>query len=204
MVLVSKRKRNNETELPAHVVYEEIDGKALPYKGFRDVLANKKQIEEIVGSSQLQAYIVSLIYGFLFNRINRKEYWLLTNEPGVHISRGTNLSNDIAIYARDSGLDIFSKEYAKFPPKIAIEVDTKIEFDEETYPGADQYVLHKSQKLIDFGTEKVVWVLTESRRIFVLEAGKPVKIVDFDADIPLVDGCIVNLNQLLKEEGVQF
>lgn len=204
MVLASKSKRIKGTALPANLVFEEIDGRALPYKGFREVLANRKQVEEIVGSSELQSFIVSLIYGFLFNKVDRKRFLLLTNEPGLHISKGTNLANDIAIYPKINPKHSLAKTYSRNPPKIAIAVDVKIELDEETYVGQHDYVLHKSQKLIDFGTEKIVWILTESRKIVVIQAETPRQTLDFDSDIPLVDDCILNLAQLLKDEGVDF
>ena len=80
----------------------------------------------------------------------------------------------------------------------------KIEFDEETFDSPQFYMLAKSQKLLDFGTEKVVWILTESKKIFVIIPGKEWKIVDFDTDIPILDDCVLNLAKLLEEEGVEY
>ena len=204
MVLASKTKRKKITILPAYVVYEEIDGKALPYKGFKEVLSKEKKIEEIMGSSALQAYIVHLLNGFLFNSLDRKKYFILTNESGVNLSKGNNLANDVAIFLRDESNSFLKKEYMKSAPILAIEVDTKIEFDEETYEEPKDYFVNKSNKLLEFGTEKVIWILTESKKIFIAVPGKEWKIVDFDSDILLVDNCILNLDKLLKEEGVEF
>jgi len=45
---IASQKKKKETVLPAFLVYEEIDGKALPYTGFKDVLTKKKKVEEII------------------------------------------------------------------------------------------------------------------------------------------------------------
>jgi len=197
------KKKKKETVLPAYLVYEEIDGKALPYKGFKEVLAKTKKVEEIMGSSTLQGVIVFLIGWFLGNNLSRKKYWISTSEAGVHLEKGTNLANDIHIFPKVDN-PVLGKEYLKGAPKIAIEIDTKIEFDEETFPSTQFYMLAKSQKLLDFGTEKVVWILTESKKIFVIIPGKEWKIVDFDTDIPILDDCVLNLAKLLEEEGVEY
>ena len=115
-----------------------------------------------MGSSALQAYIVHLLNGFLFNSLDRKKYFILTNESGVNLSKGNNLANDVAIFLRDESNSFLKKEYMKSAPIIAIEVDTKIEFDEETYEEPKDYFVNKSNKLLEFGTEKVIWILTSS------------------------------------------
>jgi len=198
------KKKKKETVLPAYLVYEEIDGKALPYKGFKEVLAKTKKVEEIMGSGALQSFIVSLVYGFLFTHLDRKKYFPFTNEAGLHLEKGNNLANDIAVYSKSLGKSLLQEKYMNTPPIVAIEVDTKIEFDEETFDSPQFYMLAKSQKLLDFGTEKVVWILTESKKIFVIIPGKEWKIVDFDTDIPILDDCVLNLAKLLEEEGVEY
>ena len=50
-------------KIPAQLIYEEFGGRVYYRKGYRAVLTKKKTIEEIIGSSSLQAFLVSIIHG---------------------------------------------------------------------------------------------------------------------------------------------
>ena len=52
--------RSPVIEVPEYLVYEVMDGKPIPYRGFREVLNNNKILEDIMGSSGLQSFIISL------------------------------------------------------------------------------------------------------------------------------------------------
>ncbi len=41
------------TAIPESLVYERLDGQPIYYQGYRDVMAGRKTIEEIIGSSTL-------------------------------------------------------------------------------------------------------------------------------------------------------
>jgi hypothetical protein len=58
--------------------------------------------------------------------------------------------------------------------------------------------------MLAFGTEKVIWVTTKSKKIFVSSKTERWYLVDFHEDIPIFDDCILNLAQILNDEGVQF
>ena len=98
MIVLEKKPKINIKKIPKYLIYEELDGKLLPYKGFRDVLKGNKKIEDIMGSSSLQAFIVSIVNFFIAKSINRKKYLVVSNEAGLHVDVGSNLANDIAIY----------------------------------------------------------------------------------------------------------
>jgi hypothetical protein len=114
--------------IPASLIYETLNGRPLYRKGYKEVIANLKTPEEIIGSSDLQAIMVSILHGFLFNQINRKKYLLTTSESGLRIATGNNLSNDIAIFDKEKV--IIKGKYFDIPPKVVIEVDVKIELEE--------------------------------------------------------------------------
>jgi len=139
---------------------------------------------------------------FLGNNLGRKKYWISKSKAGVHLEKGINLANDIHLFPK-TDRPVLGKEYLKGAPKIAIDTDTKIEFGEETFSSLQFYMPAKSQKLFDFGSEKVVCILTESKKIFVIIPGKELKIVDFDTHIPIPDDYVMNLARLLQEEGVE-
>jgi len=50
MLVVAKKRKPKIRKIPSYLVYEEINGKPLPYKGYLDVLSGKKKFKEIMGS----------------------------------------------------------------------------------------------------------------------------------------------------------
>ena len=87
-------------KVPDVLVYEEMDGKSIYYRGYRDVLAKQKKPEDIMGCSDVQGIIVSTVLRFLFRELPEDQYEIITNEVGLHLERGNNLSSDIVIYQR--------------------------------------------------------------------------------------------------------
>jgi hypothetical protein len=200
MITLEKQPKINIKKIPSYLIYEELDGKLLPYKGFREVLKGIKKIEDIMGSSSLQAFIVSIVNFYIANFINRKKYLIVTNEAGLHVDAGNNIANDIAIYEKENL--ILDEKYFTKAPKIAIEIDVKIDLSLTEWTNEWDYVIAKSNKMLDFGTEKVIWITTKSKKIFVSSKTERWYLVDFHEDIPLFDGCVLNLQSLLDEEGV--
>ncbi len=195
--------KSGESDIPAYLVREEFGGRKWYYKGYKDVLNKTKKNEEVMGSSSLQSMLVMLISGFLFNKINRKKYALVSNEAGLHVANNENLANDIAVYNKEDV--IFTNKYFNVPPRLVIEVDIKIDFSEidEEHKGLE-YVLEKSQLMIDFGVERIIWVSTSTRKIMVFSKTERWYITTFDETVPLFDGHELNLAQLLKDEDLQF
>ncbi len=202
MVVIATKRRPKILKIPAHLVYEELDGQALPYRGYLEVLSGKKTFEEIMGSRSLQAVLVSIINWFISNNINRKKYLVASNESGLHVSSGSNLANDIAIFEKDK--ITLTDKYFDVSPKIVIEVDIKIALEGTGLTSDLEYMLNKSQKMLDFGVEKVIWITTQTKKIFVITANAPWYLVNYDENIPLLDDCILNLAQLLKDEEIEY
>jgi len=202
MVVIATKRRPKFLKIPAHLVYEELDGQALPYRGYLEVLSGKKTFEEIMGNSSLQAVLVSIINWFVNNNINRKKYLVASNESGLHVSSGSNLANDIAIFEKDK--ITLTDKYFDVSPKIVIEVDIKIALEGTGLTSDLEYMLNKSQKMLDFGVEKVIWITTQTKKIFVITPNAPWYLVNYDENITLLDDCILNLAQLLKDEEIEY
>jgi hypothetical protein len=47
-------------KIPLALIYEIIDGKPIYYKGYREVIAGTKTIEEIMGASTLQNFLYNI------------------------------------------------------------------------------------------------------------------------------------------------
>ncbi len=155
-----------EKPIPKALIYEEMDGKPIYYKGYQKVLSGEVTIESIIGSSELQTYIVSTVLRFLYRNLPADQFFIGTNEPGLHLSLSSNLSNDILIYRKaDLSISRSSIYYFSKPPLVAIEVDVKA--TPENFASELDYFNQKTGKLLEFGVQKVLWITTASRRITV-------------------------------------
>ncbi len=186
------------------LVYETLGGRDLYYRGYKDVLIGKKTKEEIMSCSSLQGVLVSLLNGILFGLINRKSYLLSTNELGIHIAKGDNLGIDIAIFEKQT-LKKLNDKFFDIPPKIVIEFDVKVDISIADFPAkAMDYIFDKSQKLLDFGVEKVVWITTQTKKKFIASKTQTWIVIDWHTDFDLMEGCSLNIKQLLDDEEVAY
>lgn len=198
-----KAAEKQKQEIPAAFVKEVIDGVPYYYKGYKAVLNQTKTLEEIMGSSSLQAEIITYLLEVILLKIGRKKYRIYTNEIGSHLSHKNNLSHDIAIFDKTVLTpDKINTCYTDVPAKVIIEVDV----DTETLlPSAEiDYAIAKTNKVFEFGTEKIIWVLSKSHKVLLAEPNKDWLIVDWNKDIELLDGHTFNIGQYLQEEGIQL
>ncbi|MCE7073278.1 Uma2 family endonuclease [Dyadobacter sp. CY327] len=188
--------------IPDVLIHEIIDGIPLYRKGYRDVLAKTKTVEDIMGSSSLQAFLITYLTIWIGKQIDEHKYHILTNEAGLHLDRKNNLAGDLLIF--DSSkltIDKINKNYASVPPLISIEVDIDIALEDLT---AHNYINLKTRKLLDFGTEKVIWFLTESKKVMVATHDDGWQSFDWNCDVEILDGITCNVGQYLKDKGSEF
>jgi Uma2 family endonuclease len=123
----------------------------------------------------------------------------LTNEAGLHLDHRSNLSNDIAIYeTRVLTPDKINRKYVDVPPKIAIEIDIDGDVEHLTEAG---YIYKKTQKMLTFGTEKVVWVLTAAQ-VVIVATNEKIETFNWHKDIELMVGQSFNIGQYLDKKGI--
>ena len=185
-------------KVPNSLVWEILDGQVLYRRGYKDVMKKLKTIEEIMGTSSYQSLINSYFLGILFSQLDLQKYDILTNEIGVHFKKNDNTSNDIAIYNRLSASQI-SRKYTDYPAKVVIEID--IDIDPDSMSDFD-YLNKKTQKMLDFGVEKVIWVLTNSKQVIVATSDKSWQTLDWSVEIELFDGLTFNIQAYLIERGI--
>lgn len=196
-------KRRNP-KVPDHLIYEVLGRRTLYYKGYKDVLKGLKNPEEIMGCSDIQGLVVSTLHGHLYGMIDRKVYALTTNESGLTIPKVGRLANDIAIFNKESITELRGK-YFRVPPKVAIEVDVKADISLDEYPAGEQdYIFDKTDKLLAFGVERVIWFTTKSKKTFIATKGEKWVVQTWEDDVTIVDGCGLNLAQLLRDEAILF
>jgi hypothetical protein len=189
------------SKIPDSLIYEIMDGKPLNRKGYKDVLTKKKKSEDVMGTSGLQSLIISYIVKELFLNLDSTKYEILFNELGIHLDKNDNLAGGINIF--DSSIltaDKINKHYAKVAPKVVIEVDIKI--DVENQKDLD-YINRKTEKLHDFGVEKVIWIFTEMRTVLVATPNQPWQFVRWHNDINILDTTKINIMSYLIQKGIE-
>lgn len=195
-----KRKVGELAEVPDSLIFEVLDGKPVYFKGYEDVLNGTKHQEEIMGISGLQGILLSYLVELIFTKIGSKEYRILFNEIGVHINHQQNLASDIGIYDRKLvTADKITTKYLDVPAKVFIEVDIKA--DVQDY-GETGYIKKKTQLLLDFGADKVLWILSKPKLVITATPDGKWSFDEWDMDVELMDGHVFNIGNYLASEGI--
>jgi Uma2 family endonuclease len=200
---VSVVKKANQAKkapkIPDNLIWEMIDGKPLYRRGYKDVLRKTKKIEEIMGSSGYQSILIGYLMRVLNRQLDYTRYDIFSSESGLHLDKNSNFSNDIAIHEILSA-DKITKKYLNVPPKIAIEIDISIDPDSMH---EIEYIENKTRKMLDFGVEKVIWILTYVRKVIIATPNNTTWLmVDWSENIEILDGITFNIQNFLTERGI--
>jgi Uma2 family endonuclease len=189
--------------VPDYLVREMYDGVRWIYRGYRDVLNGLKEPEEVMACSTLQSVLVGYLYNKLWNHLEDRPFWVMSNEVGNNISKKSKAAYDIAVFDKEqlppSQINV---HYANVAPRLVVEVDLKVESEDKTHP--DILIQQKTQKLIDFGVQKVIWVFTKTRKIFVCYAKGDWIMSDWDRELELWEGLTVNIPKYLERQGIHI
>ena len=196
---IAKRPKR-EQKIPDNLIWEVLDGKPLYRRGYMDVVRKLKTRDEIMGTSSYQSLITTYLSKLLARQLDDNIYDYLISEPGVHLKYKDNISNDIAIFNRLSANQI-TKKYADYSPKIVLEID--IDIDPKSMSDFD-YLNTKTQKMLDFGVEKVIWILTNSRKVIVATPNTAWLTMDWHNDIEIIEGIVFNIHNYLLERGIEI
>ncbi len=196
------RKKRRPANVPSFLVYEIIDGKPYYYKGYQQVLNKSKTFEEIMGTSSLQWKIIEYLLRLLFKSLDGSRYSIATNEPGLHLDLRNNLSGDILVFDKNElpGSAI-SEKYTAVPALLHIEVDIAADLEHEP---SLMYIEKKVNKLLAFGTQKVIWVFSGNKRVLVAQSATNWQWHGWDETLPLIGDVRFNIAQFLQAEGVDI
>lgn len=188
----------SKQEIPDYLIREVIYGKPYYYKDYKFVLNQEKTLEDIMGSSRLQSILLAILYTY-FSNLFDEEYWILANEAGLHLDKNDNLSMDLALLKKSKlPIEKIDTHYFEEIPTCIVEVDVNIDL---TNPQNQDYVFQKTQRLLDFGTSEVIWILTKSRKIMVAKPNQPWIVDNWDKAITVLEHSFV-LEDLLREKGM--
>ncbi|MFN4255876.1 MAG: Uma2 family endonuclease [Saprospiraceae bacterium] len=197
--------RRPSGQIPGNLVKEEFDGVRAYRRGFREVLGKTKTLEDIMGCSSLQWFILDYLLRQLYLAVDEDRFMVATNEAGIHLAHRRNFSVDAAVF--DSAVlrpDMISKKYVNVPPTLSIEVDVDFEMNpEETNLTVPDFIQLKINALHDFGVERILWVMSETRQVLVSEKGRPTATHDWHEDIELWRGHTMNIGAYLAQKNIR-
>ncbi len=200
--MTSTVQRKVPRKVPAYLIKEVLNGIPIYYKGYKAVLRKEKTLESIMGASGLQSFILRYFSYLLIRQLDENLFYIFTGETGMHLDVNNNLSGDVMIYEQSKlPVSKIDTHYLDVPPKIDIEIDVSIDttdFTEQTY------IYQKTDRLLSWGVEKVIWVLSASKKIIIAEQGKDWLLVDWSKDIEIIDGIKFNISQYLEKSGVNY
>ena len=200
MEAVINKKTKTRKRVPKYLIYEMRKCSPIYYRDYDKVISGEKTTEEIIGSSELQALLVMIISNYIYNAL-KKKYFVFSHEIGYKFAPRSWYNLDIAIIEKEK-LKKISDKYLTIPPKVIIEIDTKA--DLRKFENPQDYFHRKTQDLLDSGVQKVIWIFTQDKKVWVAEKGKRWIITDWNDTINLIDNLKLNIENLLKEEGIEF
>ena len=124
----------------------------------------------------------------------------MSNEVGIHISTGLNFSCDLVAFDKTvlAATDD-DTHYYTFPPKFVIEVDTNGDFSDKIF---EDYLFKKSQRLLKFGVEQMIWILTASKTVTVGSPNGTFITHSWERPIEIFKGHPLVLQDLLDRKSV--
>ncbi len=188
--------KKSQKQLLNTLIYEKVKGKPIYYRNYEKVLRGELPAEAVMGSGDLQAYIIALLVAYLFSKLDVNRYIIMTNELGFYTSEDNFRLLDIAIFEKEKFK--FSGGYTKIPPKVVIEVDTKA--DLRDYTSIEDYAFEKTQDLINAGVERVIWIFTKTKKVMIAEKSKKWVVQDWRDDFEVFEGIGLNIEKLLGKE----
>jgi len=178
-----------------------MDGNPIYYHGYQAVLNKTKKPEDIMGSSLLQAVIVNFILSVLHKHLSEENFWIMTNEVGVHLNHRDNLAGNILIFEKSRLKPSEIKDqYVKIPANVIIEVDTKADLSMLKF---EEYLKKKTNKLHDFGVDKIIWILTAAQQVVVALPNEDWLLIDWNKDIEILKGITFNIGSYLAKNGIE-
>ncbi|RYF45599.1 MAG: Uma2 family endonuclease, partial [Cytophagaceae bacterium] len=135
-------------------------------------------------------------------QLNEELFTMLSSEAGLHLDKRNNLAGDILIFDNATlPIDAIDEFYAQVPPRVVIEVDIAAD---PTDVDTDGYIFQKTQKLLNFGVEKVIWVTTQAKKVTVATQDADWQIKDWHKDIDVLDGVSFNIGAYLTKKGSPY
>mgnify|MGYP007002409583 CR=1 FL=1 len=143
--------------------------------------------------------LVTYIVGLLLSKLDATLYRVLVGEVGSIPHMHIKATMDIAVFEKSVlPNSLINRRLIGVPPLVDIEVDVQVENPDLA---TEEIVQLRTQKLLDAGTKKVIWIFSLTQKITVAEQGKDWVTFDWNRDVEVVEGINFNVHQFLREEG---
>lgn len=183
--------------IPQTLIYEMVDGQPIFYRGYKSVSNGEKPLEEIMGNSYLQALLVTELVFWLRIKLG-KAFRVIGSELGIQFSPKSWRAADIAVFSKDQLAGIAkTNKYLDIPPKCVIEIDTLAQLSDESAPS--DYHFKKTDDLLLFGVERVVWIFTDSRKILIATPGEDWRVTSWSQEVEIFEGHSLVLDQFVAD-----
>ena len=180
--------------VPEALVYEMHEGRPIYYRGYRDVLAGHKTLEEVMSDSSLQAWLKGKLLFVLQEQLTAGKFDITVGEHGLWMDKGQWRAADLAIFRfEDLELDA---HYARRAPEVVMEIDTKA--DLEGFGTMLDYYDQKVDFLLQFGVRKIIWIFTDSRSVRVVDDQAGSRSFGWDDSVEVLPAVRFNLAQLFE------
>ncbi|MCB0559871.1 MAG: Uma2 family endonuclease [Lewinellaceae bacterium] len=180
--------------IPDTLIYEMVDGSPIYYLGYQEVLAGEKTLEEIMSDGNIQAWLKTQIAALLTYQLASQ--WVVTSgEHGLQFRKKSWRAADIAIFKPENFE--FVNTYSQKAPEIVVEIDTKADLD--SFGDAINYYDEKTNQLFEFGVKKVIWILTDSKKIKVLTPTERPATLEWNTDILIIENISINIQELIDK-----
>lgn len=190
----------NMQDIPKWLVYEMDYGRPIYYKGYKEYLNGKNQDSDVMGSSYLQSDIITTLLRILLMNVS-DTYKVLTNEVGLQLAKNAWRASDIVIINKEKAkAQKHVDKYLAIPPDIVIEIDIKADLSE--VENETSYFHKKTDQLLEFGVQKVIWIFTDAEKVVVAEPQRPWQTFDWECDFEVIDNIEVNIKSLIDKQDI--
>jgi hypothetical protein len=125
----------------------------------------------------------------LYGAVSTGNIW----QFGILDSNNKQITQDLNLFRVTADLENLLLRVA---PKVIIEIDTKV----DTQNDAMNYFYIKTEKLLNFGVEKVIWITSKSKKVMIATNNdKEWKILNWQEKIEIIDGISLSITDLLKQ-----
>ena len=192
-------------KVPDYLVREVVDGVNFYYPGYRSVMNKTKKLDEIMPDSVLQGSLKTQIGFFLNSKLTAKKYRIIVGESGLYISHRNNFGLDIAVYDKSVLTpEKITDSYSKVPAELVIEIDLKVETEGKHTDLFNDFVIPKTQQLLDFGTQKVVWYFSRTRKVMTAMPDKKWEFQDWSTPVEIMPGLLLDIYKLMEEADISL
>lgn len=184
--------------IPKALIYEMDGDRPVYYRGYKDVLAGSKSIEEVRSSNQVQGFLIVLLVSHLSKQLP-EQYLIGINKIGIQLGQSYRVA-DVAIFNRSKIDDALENTYAHEIPEVVLEVDTKHDQSDHDDDTDTAYIHRKTDALLMRGVRQVIWIFTKSRKITVATSSGPWLTSNWDAPVDVLGASLLLISLVTQLE----